>query len=133
MFHDPELGADVLMGEKSSVNAADLFSSDRFHEFMQHAREAYDVIVIDTPPVLVVPDARVIGQAVDAIVYSVKWDKTSKAQVEEGLRQFATANLRVTGFVLSQIDPKGMRRYGYGGKYSAYGAYAGYGKGYYDT
>lgn len=133
VFNDKDLGADILMGEKSSVNAADLFSSDRFHEFLNNAREAYDIIIIDTPPVLVVPDARVIGQCADAIIYSVRWDRTAKGQVEEGMRQFATANLRITGFVLTQIDPKGMARYGYGGKYGAYGAYAKYGKGYYDT
>ncbi|WP_353348208.1 Wzz/FepE/Etk N-terminal domain-containing protein [Aquicoccus sp. SU-CL01552] len=133
VFFDQRLGADVLMGEKSNINAADLFSSDKFYEFMHRAREAYDFVVVDTPPVLVVPDARVIGQSVDAILYSVNWDKTTKAQVDEGLRQFRTANLRITGTVLSQIDPKGMRRYGYGGKYSAYGAYSGYGSGYYDA
>lgn len=133
VFSDPDLGADILMGEKSSVNAADLFSSDRFQEFMDYVRKAYDVVIIDTPPVLVVPDARVIGQSADAIIYSVKWDKTAKAQVDEGIRQFATAKLRITGFALSQIDPVGMKKYGYGGKYSAYGAYAKYGKSYYDT
>jgi capsular exopolysaccharide synthesis family protein len=133
VFRDKELGADVLMGEKSSVNAADLFSSDRFHEFIEHTRKAYDIVVIDTPPVLVVPDARVIGQTVDAILYTVAWDKTSKGQVEEGIRQLDSAKLKIAGFVLSQIDPKGMRRYGYGGRYSAYGAYAKYGKHYYDT
>lgn len=133
VFTDPDLGADILMGEKTNVNAADLFSSDRFQEFMSYVRKVYDVIIIDTPPVLVVPDARVIGQSADAVIYSVKWDKTAKAQVDEGIRQFATAKLRITGFALSQIDPNGMKKYGYGGKYSAYGAYAKYGKGYYDT
>lgn len=133
VFHDKDLRADVLMGEKSTVNAADLFSSDRFLEFIGNAKKSYDVIIVDTPPVLVVPDARVIGQAADAIIYSVAWDKTAKAQVDEGLRQLAGANLKVAGFVLSQIDPKGMKRYGYGGRYSAYGAYAKYGKHYYDT
>lgn len=133
VFTDPDLGADILMGEKTRVNAADLFSSDRFQEFMGYVRKVYDVIIIDTSPVLVVPDARVIGQSADAIIYTVKWDKTAKAQVDEGIRQFATAKLRITGFALSQIDPNGMKKYGYGGKYSAYGAYAKYGKGYYDT
>ncbi len=133
VFHDPELDVDVLMGEKSAVNAADLFSSDRFHEFIRNARNSYDIVLIDTPPVLVVPDARVIGQSVDAILYSVAWDRTAKGQIDEGIRQLATAKLKITGFVLSQIDPKGMVRYGYGGRYSAYGAYAKYGKHYYDT
>lgn len=121
---------DVLRGEKAHVNAADLFSSDRFREFMQELRETYDYIVVDTPPVLVVPDARVIGQSVDAIIFSVAWDRTSKAQVSEALRQFNSVGLRVHGLVMAQIDPKGMKRYGYGGKY---GAYSSYGKGYYEA
>ncbi len=130
VFHDERLGADVLMGEKSRVNAADLFSSDKFRAFLARARDAYDYVIIDTPPVLVVPDARVIGQHVDAILFSIAWDKTQRGQVAAALREFASANLRVTGIALAQIDPRGMRRYGYGGKYGAYGAY---GKGYYDA
>lgn len=118
-----ELGADVLIGEQSSTNAADVFSSNKFSEFLDKAREEYDAIIIDTPPVLVVPDARVIGQSVDAILYTVKWDQTTRTQVREGLRMFETVNLKVTGLVLGQIDAKGMKRYGYGGEYGAYGAY----------
>lgn len=130
VFHDDRLGADVLMGEKSRANAADLFSSDRFASFVTRAREAYDFVIIDTPPVLVVPDARVIGQHVDAILFSVAWDKTQRAQVIAALREFDSVKLRVTGIALAQIDPRGMQRYGYGGKYGAYGAY---GKGYYEA
>ena len=118
-----ELGADVLIGEKSSTNAADVFSSKKFSDFLKKARETYDAVIIDTPPVLVVPDARVIGQSVDAILYTVKWDHTTRTQVREGLRMFETVNLKVTGLVLAQIDAKGMKRYGYGGEYGAYSAY----------
>ncbi|MDK3017757.1 GumC family protein [Pseudodonghicola flavimaris] len=129
--HDARVGADVLMGEKSSANAADVFSSEKFHSFISMARQAYDFIVLDTPPVLVVPDARVIGQSADAIIFSVHWDKTSKAQVQEALRQFSSVNLRVTGVVLAQVDPKRMARYyGYG---SRYGTYSRYGRGYYEA
>ncbi|WP_323764768.1 GumC family protein [Marinovum sp.] len=126
----PGMDVDVLRGEKASINAADLFSSDRFQEFLQELRQAYDYIVIDTPPVLVVPDARVIGQFVDAVIFSVAWDRTSKTQVTEALRQFQSVGIRVHGLVMAQIDPRGMKRYGYGGKY---GAYSSYGKGYYDA
>lgn len=125
-----ERGIDVLMGQRSTINAADVFSSDSFRSLIAELRATYDYIIIDTPPVLVVPDSRVIGQHVDAIIYSVRWDQTRRHQVKEGLRQFQTANLRVAGLVLSQIDPKGMKRYGYGDKYGAYSSYA---SGYYDT
>lgn len=130
VLHDAELGIDVLMGDKSSGNAADLFSSDKFRTFLEKARAEYDFIIIDVPPVMVVPDSRVIGQNVDAIVYVVKWDQTSKTLVQDGLRQFSSIGLRVAGVVLSQIDARGMKRYGYGGKY---GGYSTYGQGYYDV
>jgi capsular exopolysaccharide synthesis family protein len=125
------LGIDVLLGERrSSINAADLFSSESFRSLIETARAEYDYIIIDTPPVLVVPDARVIANQADAVVYVVRWDHTTKSQVEEGLRQFRSVNVPVTGLVLSQVDPKGMKRYGYGGRY---GAYSRYGRNYYET
>lgn len=125
----PRLKAHVLMGQKSNVNAADFFSSDKFEEFMKMVRKSYDFIIIDTPPVLVVPDARVIGRYCDAILFTVKWDSTSKSQVRAALNEMKAVNLDVSGLVLSQIDAKGMQRYGYGDRNGAYGTYGG---GYYD-
>lgn len=130
VLSEDDLGIDVLMGGKSSINAADFFSSDKFKAFLERVRETYDFVIIDTPPVLVVPDARVIGHYVDAILYTVKWDFTNQYQVVDGLRQFSSVGLRVSGLALSQINPRGMKRYGYDGRY---GAYASYGKGYYDA
>lgn len=127
--HDKTLGADVLMGEKSQINAADLFSSKRFMAFIEHVRQVYDHVIIDTPPVLVVPDARIIGLTVDATIYTVRWDSTSRTQVRDGLRQLSSVGVRITGLVLSQIDARRMKSYGYGGRY---GAYSSYGAGYYD-
>ncbi len=123
VLKDALLGADVLGGEQTSTNAADLFSSEKFKAMLQDMRARYDFIVIDTPPVLVVPDARIIAQHADAVLFTVKWDSTTKPQVDESLRLFRDANLRIAGLVLSQISPRGMKRYGYGGKYGAYGAY----------
>lgn len=120
---DP-LGVDVLPGGHSAINAADVFSSDRFASFVQDLRQSYDVILIDTPPVLLVPDARIIAQEVDAVLITVRWNATSRAQIREAVRQFALSGITVTGAVLNQIDPKGMKRYGYGGRNGAYAAYA---------
>lgn len=130
VWRHPALKIDVLMGEKSSINAADVFSSESFRELLAELRMAYDYIIIDTPPVLVVPDARVIAPMADAVIYAVNWDRTTHAQVDEGLKQLRTVKVHVTGLVLSQIDPKGMRRYGYGNYYGAYSRYA---RGYYDS
>ncbi|WP_375700197.1 GumC family protein [Pseudophaeobacter sp. TrK17] len=122
------VGTDVLVGEKTQTNVADLFESERFAQLMELARSKYDIILIDTPPVLVVPDARTIAQHADALVFAVHWDNTSQEQLSEGLKMLASVNIQPTGVVLSQIDMKGMKRYGYGGQY---GAYSQYGRRYY--
>ena len=129
VVQDEKLGIDLLFGQKSSANAADVFSSATFQEFLETLRGYYDHIIIDTPPVLVVPDARVLGRYADAVIFTVAWNKTNRNQLSEAIRQLVSVNVPITGLILSQIDAAGMRRYGYGDRY---GAYSGYGKAYYD-
>lgn len=130
MTCDPRVKAGIQIGEETKVNAADLFSSPAFGDFVAKAREQYDIIIIDTPPVLVVPDARIIAKHVDAVLFGVKWDATSKTQVQDALRMFESVDQKVSGLVLGQISPDGMKRYGYGGRY---GSYAAYGAKYYNN
>jgi capsular exopolysaccharide synthesis family protein len=128
--HFADKGFDVIFGEKTSANAADVFSSNRFKDFIAERRDTYDTIIVDTPPVLIVPDSRIIAQVADATLFSVKWDSTTRPQVDESLRLIQNANQKVTGLILSQVDAAGMKKYGYGG---SYGAYAGYGAQYYSN
>ena len=123
----PEYRFDILVGEETSINAADLYSSERFAKVIEDMRAAYDYIVLDTPPVLVVPDARVIGQHADAIVFTVHWDETTKTQVRQGVNMLQGLGLKISGLVLGQVDYRTMKRYGYGGQYG----YDAYGGGYY--
>ena len=121
VWHDPDIGFDVLFGDEAPANAADIFSSRQFRQLIRTARKSYDVILIDTPPVLLVPDARVIGKLADAVLYTVRWDKTREKQVLQGIRAFETVGVQVTGTVLSQINARGMKKYGYGQDYGNYG------------
>lgn len=123
VIHDPTIGADILVSEPTKVNAADVLSSQRFDEFIAETRDAYDFVIIDSPPVLVVPDARVLANKVDTVLFTVLWDTTTKTQVRDALRMFETVGASVNGLILNQIDPKGMKSYGYGDSYGAYGAY----------
>lgn len=130
LVKDDMLQASILAGEISSINAADLFASDKFRNLIARVRNEFDIVIIDTPPVLVVPDARIIAESVDAVLFSVKWDHTSKSQLTEALRMFHSSGQRPSGLVLSQINAKRMKVYGYGGQY---GAYAAYGSKYYSN
>jgi len=82
-------------------------------------------VIIDTPPLLVVPDARVISQHTDAILFSVLWNKTTADHIRDAIQQITSTGLRPSGFVLGNIDPRGIRKYGYANRYIAYNkAYA---------
>lgn len=119
----PDMKFDVLLGEKSQTNAADIFSSERFGTFLDTLRGQYDFVIIDTPPVLAVTDARIIGRWVDTTIYTVRWDSTSHRQVLDGLKAFEQVGVKVAGLVLGQISARGMKKYGYGDSYGSYQSY----------
>lgn len=118
-----KFGFDVLMADEVKINAADLYASNAFGDFIESLRGSYDHIVIDTPPVLIVPDARLLAQAADWFLFVVHWDVTLKSQVQEALARFSSLGLSPSGLALNKISETRMREYGYG--HNAYGQYGG--------
>ncbi len=126
---DPDLGVEVLMGSGGEFNAADLFESRRFKDLIANLRGRYDHIIIDSPPVLAVPDARVLTRYADLCVFAVRWGSTSRTQVRQGLEMLKSVGHPVDGVVLTQVDQRKMKGYGYGGQYG----YDGYSTQYYTS
>ena len=124
-----ELGFDILTATRSDINAADLFASERFPKLLAELREYYDYILIDSPPVLSVPDARLISTHSDVNIYIVKWNKTTRAQVDQGLDMISSIGVKTIGLVLNQIGPNKTKTYGYTGSYG----YDTYGSKYYES
>ena len=124
-----ELGFDILTATRSDINAADLFASERFPKLLTELREYYDYIIIDSPPVLSVPDARLISTISDISIYIVKWNKTTHAQVEQGIDMITSMGVKTIGLVLNQIDSNKAKTYGYTGSYG----YDTYGSKYYES
>ncbi|MEM6438923.1 MAG: polysaccharide biosynthesis tyrosine autokinase [Pseudomonadota bacterium] len=115
VHHDEETNLDVIPGEESKVNAADVLSSQRFEDFMSDLRDRYEFIIVDTPPVLAVPDARVIAPLADAVIYCARWNVTHRDLVKKGLGSLRQIKARVTGLALTQINLRKQSQYGYGG------------------
>jgi len=112
LHKDKVLGCDVLFSDKPTINSVDLFSSYKFKEFLQEMRSRYDMVILDTPPVLIVSDARVIAPLVDATLFVARWNKTSLKNVRDGLRALEDIRAKATGLVLSQVSLKKMKAYG---------------------
>ena len=114
---DPDLGVEVLMGSGGEFNAADLFESRRFRDLLTTLRGRYDHIIIDSPPVLAVPDARVLARYADLRIFAVRWGFTTKTQVRQGLDMLNSVGFPASGTVLTQVNHKKMKAYGYAGQY----------------
>ena len=111
LHHDTEIGCDILFADSPTVNSVDLFSSDKFRELLHDAAEEYDIVLLDTPPVLIVSDARVIAPLTDARLFVAQWNKTTAKNVQRGLQSLEEIGARATGLVMSRVSLKGMRSY----------------------
>ncbi len=110
---DARIGCSVLFGQTASAeNPADLLASDAFSDLIATLRATYDHIIIDTPPVLMAPDTRVLAQYADAIVYAVRWTRTPVSAIKSGLETLDDVGPRQIGLVLSQVNLRKLRRYG---------------------
>jgi capsular exopolysaccharide synthesis family protein len=115
-------------GTAKFANATDIFSSRRMQVIVELLKSMYDLVVIDTPPVMAVADARIIGRVVDKTVFVVHWDKTPRKVVRAAVEQLRRAQVNLAGVVLQQVDLDRYGRVGYGdsGYYYHYGRYGKY-------
>jgi capsular exopolysaccharide synthesis family protein len=114
VISDPETGIHVLKSESAGHlqgNPADILASKRFRKLIEELRIRYDTVILDTPPVLVVTDARIIAPLADAVVYMIKWNATSQSAVVEGLRILRSVNAKIAGIAFSFVNPKHAEHY----------------------
>jgi len=129
ILKDEKGGVDYLPpGTAEFANASDIFASHRMQHIIDLLKSRYDLIVIDTPPVMAVADARIIGRVVDKTVFVVRWDKTPRKVARAAMEQLHRADVDIAGVVLQQVDLKRYGRVGYGdsGYYYHYGRYGKY-------
>ena len=119
---------DILTAGDVPPNPSELLGSKRMKEMVETARERYNYIVVDLPPVTAVSDAVAITKLLDGILIVVRNDYAQKAAVKETLRQLSLVGVRVLGFVYT-CAATGSKSYGkkYGRYGKKYGKSYGYG------
>jgi capsular exopolysaccharide synthesis family protein len=108
--HSP---AHVIPAGERMLSPTALLASDRMKELLQELKRSYDLVVVDTPPVLAVSDARVLTRYVDTTVFVVRWVETPRKLAMAALRQFNNAGAEVAGILLSMVDAKKHAQYSY--------------------
>jgi capsular exopolysaccharide synthesis family protein len=120
-------GCDVLIAHTKPPNPQDLLASRQMEKLIETVRKQYEMVIIDTPPIMAMADATLIAKLADTTVYVVRWASTPREIAGEGIRQLTKFNLKVAGAILTQVDLKDQKRYGY----DDYGYYHGQYKNYY--
>ncbi len=119
IYTEPTSGVHVLTvreGERlGTVNAADVLSSKRFEKLIEVLSSNYDMVILDAPPTLIVADARILSKLVDTIIYAVRWDKTPRGAVLEGLKEMRSVDAPIAGVVMTMVNEARASKYAYDG------------------
>ena len=114
-------GFHLLPAGTPRVDPSRLLQSERLGKLIAQARESFDMIIVDAPPVLPVPDALTIGRWTDGAVLAVRYDTSRFPLVERANRRLAHVGVPVIGAVLNGVRSMegayGAYSYGYGGVY----------------
>lgn len=80
---------------------------------MTSLAKVYEAVIIDTAPILAVSDGLLLANKADGVIYSCRWATTSRETAALGLKELHDANARVVGAVISMVNTKKSRTYGY--------------------
>jgi succinoglycan biosynthesis transport protein ExoP len=118
-------GLHVLPSGNSRHHASSLLHSPRLAELLKLARERFDTVVVDTPPMVNIADSRVVARFADALILIVRSGVTTRDAAQLAKARFAEDGTPVLGTILNFWNPKtpgySYYKYYYDGYYHYYG------------
>jgi polysaccharide biosynthesis transport protein len=109
----------ILPAGPARMNLSRLLHSARMEELITRMREMFDTILIDTAPVLSVPDSRILARVADGVILVVRAHQTHQDAAFSAVKRFAEDGHPIFGTILNDWDPK-LSTYGEYGSYSSY-------------
>lgn len=117
--HISSIEIDFISRGEIPPNPAELLMHSRFAALINWASEHYDLVIVDTPPILAVTDAAIIGRYVGTTLLVARFEMNTVKEVEVSIRRFEQSGVKVKGCILNSVVKKASSYYGYG--YSHYG------------
>lgn len=119
VFRMEDLGLDAMTAGPIPPNAAELLTGARLSLLVERLLETYDHVVVDSPPVLGLADAPLIGSQLDGVIYAVESHGIRSTQVKTALGRLASARVKVFGGIVTKFDARKAHfgydyDYGYG-------------------
>jgi polysaccharide biosynthesis transport protein len=98
-------GTDVLPVAAEECTPEDVFNTDAMRRLLQELAAAYDLVVLDCPPVLTLAEVRDLASLADAVVLVARSNKTDVLALKTAVNELQAVNARVLGIALNGVDP----------------------------
>lgn len=124
---DPATGMEMLLSNRSYTDMIDLITSPLLAQVIGLAREKYDYVIIDSPPLGYFADSEVLSDLSDGTVLVIRQDVAPAAEINDAIDSLRACKAEFLGCVLNDMQHLSPRlsggRYGYGYGYGKYGKY----------
>jgi capsular exopolysaccharide synthesis family protein len=114
VIKDPKSAAWVLPAGTTRSANPDVFNSGSVEQLIESVRGHFDVILLDTAPVLAIADTRLLASKADTTLMVTRWRKTPLPAVEQASQLLRDAGARLTGVALARVNLRQQVRSGYG-------------------
>lgn len=114
LHEDKATGAFVIPSGLLGVDPTMVLGSTQMRELLAALARDFDLVVVDSPPLMAVSDARLLAPEMDTSIFVVRWGRTHREVVRQSLRELLDTGASLGGVVLSMVDPDKHARYGFG-------------------
>ncbi|KZM44888.1 tyrosine protein kinase [Marinomonas sp. SBI22] len=104
---------DIVTRGQVPPNPSELLMNSRFTAFVEWASDNYDLVIIDTPPVLAVTDASIVGSVAGTTLMVGRFGQNTAKEIDVARHRFEMAGVDVKGFILNAVEKKASTSYGY--------------------
>ncbi|MEN5014970.1 tyrosine-protein kinase Wzc [Erwinia sp. Eh17-17] len=115
-----DFGFDFIARGQVPPNPSELLMHNRMNELLDWASKNYDLVLIDTPPILAVTDASIIGKLAGTSLMVARFETNTLKEVEISYKRFAQNGIDIKGVILNAVVRKSANAYGYGYDYYDY-------------
>ncbi|MGT3112827.1 polysaccharide biosynthesis tyrosine autokinase [Klebsiella pneumoniae] len=115
----PEGGFDFISRGVTPPNPAELLMHRNFGALIDWVSKKYDIVILDTPPILAVTDAAIIGNYAGTTLLVARFEQNTVKEIDISSKRFEQSGVQVKGCILNGVVKKASSYYGYG--YNHYG------------
>ncbi|AUI88711.1 tyrosine-protein kinase [Vibrio azureus] len=105
---------DIITRGQTPPNPSELLMHRRFTEFVEQASSRYDLVIIDTPPILAVTDPCIVGSLAGTTLMVARFEKTTARELEAAKNRFEQSGIEVKGIIFNAIEKKAASAHSYG-------------------